>query len=134
MKIFVWVVLFFSIRILHCDSVLLYNDAPYPLVATVKAADGTVLGKITITAGQQNSWVTSLSPQDLKTQYDAVVSSTPYTVTWHCPHGGFYSFCTGVSPGSLVSANMCEGAHYCQPPPKKEDPCKKGCCCCEEKK
>lgn len=130
-----YILLFFlSSGLLYADSVWLMNDAPYTLVAKVKSAEGREIGQVTIKAGQQNHWVTSLNPKDLKTQYDAIVSSTPYTVTWYCPHGGFYSFCTGVSPGGLITANQCDGAHYCQPPPKKEK--KKDCCCdcCNQKK
>ena len=120
----------------YAGSVWLLNDAPYTLTATVKSADGTVLGSVTVKAGQQNSWVTSLSPQDLNSQYEVINSSTPYTVTWQCEHGGFYSFCVGVSPGGLVTANQCEGAHYCQPPPKKDEKsdCNRCCECDDQKK
>lgn len=124
---------------LQAGAVWLLNDAPYPLTAVITSASGKQIGKISLKAGEQNTWVTSLSAYKLESETDPQISQTPYSVTWKCPHGGFYSVCNPVSPGGLVTANLCNGAHYCRPPPpkKKKEPipqCKCECDCGNEKK
>lgn len=101
-------------------SVVLLNDSPFALTAQVQAADGTVLGEATLKPGEQNVWRTDLTRTYLKAPETAQVSLTPFSVIWLCPHGGYYSMCTSVTPGAMVTANTCPGARYCQPKPKEQ--------------
>lgn len=139
-KIFLKVLLFQILSLkLFAGAVWLLNDAPYPLTVTITSASGKEIGKVELKAGEQNTWVSNLSAYRLKNDDNAQVSQTPYSITWRCPNGGFYSFCSSVSPGGLVTANLCEGAHYCKPPPpkKKDQPipqCRCECDCGNEKK
>lgn len=105
-------------------SILLYNDSPFILTATVQASDGTFLGEFSIQPNQQKNFTQNLSPTDYKHPSKPQVSLTPYTVVWQCPSEGFYSMCTNVSPGALVKANDCPGYRYCNPKQeqKKEPP------------
>jgi len=97
----------------------LLNDSAFPLTAVIQGADGTFLGQARFKPGEQLSWATNFDPTKFHSPSAPNVSMTPYTVVWKCTNGGFYSTCSGVSPGSLVRANACEGVYYCKPPPKK---------------
>lgn len=99
--------------------VLLWNDSAFILTATVQAADGTFLGQFTIQPGQQKNFTQNLSPTIINRPGVPQVSLTPYTVIWQCPSEGFYSICTGASPGALIKANDCPGNHFCNS--KKND-------------
>ena len=101
-------------------TVLLYNDSPFILTASVQASDGTFLGQFTIQPGQQKNFTTNLSPTQLKRPGTPEVSLTPYTVIWQCPSEGFYSACTAVSPGSLIKASQCPGNYFCKPKKKND--------------
>jgi hypothetical protein len=100
-------------------TILLYNDSPFILTATIQASDGTYLGQFSIQPNQQKNFTTNLSPTGYAHPGRPDVSLTPYTVIWQCPSEGFYSMCTRVSPGSMVRANDCEGYRFCNP---KEQP------------
>lgn len=97
------------------STLLLVNDSPFTLVAQVQGASGILLNQISIQPGEQSNWTQDLIPTNLDTPGVSNVSLTPYIVLWKCANGGFYSTCTNVSPGSLVKASLCSGAHYCKP-------------------
>lgn len=101
-------------------GVLLYNDTSFILTASVQASDGTYLGQFTVQPGQQKNFTTNLSPTTISRPGAPQVSLTPYTVIWQCPSEGFYSTCTGVSPGALVKANDGSGNHFCSPKKNNE--------------
>jgi len=96
-------------------TILLYNDAPFILTATIQASDGTYLGEMSIQPNQQKNFTTNLSPTQYEHPGSPEVSLTPYIVIWQCPSEGYYSMCTQVSPGSLIRANDCPGVHFCNP-------------------
>lgn len=100
-------------------SILLYNDSTFILTAIVQAADGTYLGQYTIQPGQQKNVTQNLFPTPILRPGTPQVSLTPYTVIWQCASGGHYCSCIGVSPGSLVRASDCPGAHFCKPKKKE---------------
>jgi len=103
-------------------SILLMNDSPFILTASIQAADGTFLGQNTVQPGQQITWTSSLNPTPYTHPGTPVVSLTPYTVIWQCSSEDFYSMCTTVAPGALVRANACQGTRMCNPKRKKEAP------------
>jgi hypothetical protein len=104
-------------------SILLYNDSPFILTATIQASNGTFLGEFSIQPNQQQNFTTNLSPTQYSHPGRPDVSLTPYIVTWQCPSEGFYSMCTKVSPGSMVKANDCPGYRFCSPKQEsKEQP------------
>ncbi len=128
MKWFVWLGCFWSLSLfsdVDSGSILLYNDSPFILTATIQASDGTYLGESTIQPNQQKNFTTNLSPTKYKHPGRPDVSLTPYTVIWQCPSEGYYSMCTDVSPGSLIRANDCPGYHFCNPKQKSEAPASK---------
>jgi hypothetical protein len=108
----------------NSGTILLYNDAPYILTATIQASDGTFLGQFSVQPNQQKNFTQGLSPTGYTHPGKPQVSLTPYTVIWQCPSEGFYSMCTNVSPGDMVKANSCPGYHFCSPKQeeKKEAP------------
>jgi hypothetical protein len=128
MKYILVLLVFFQIG--YC-GVLLVNDSPFLLVAEVQGANGIMLNQVNIAPGQQTNWTQDLTATPLNVPADASVSLTPYIVLWKCANGGFFSSCSNVSPGSLVKASLCEGAHYCKP---KEDQQQDSCppCVCPE--
>ncbi len=103
-------------------TILLYNDSPFILTATIQASDGTYLGEVSIQPNQQKNFTTNLSPTLYTHPGSPDVSLTPYTVIWQCPSEGYYSMCTKVAPGSLIRANDCEGYRFCNPKQKTEPP------------
>jgi hypothetical protein len=101
-------------------SVLLMNDSPFILTATIQAADGSYLGQVTIQPGQQSTWTKSLEPTQYSRPGTPIVSLTPYTVIWQCSSEEFYSMCSTVAPGALVRANDCLGNRICKPKQKQK--------------
>lgn len=116
----------------NSGSILLYNDTPFILTATIQASDGTYLGQFTIQPGQQSNFTQNLSPTRYTPPGTPQVSLTPYTVIWQCPSQDFYSMSHTVSPGSLVRANDCPGNHFCSP--KKKESGEKPASVVQEKK
>ena len=108
----------------NTGSIMLYNDSPYILTATIQAADGSYLGQVSIQPGQQSNFTQNLFNTPYKHPGAPNISLTPFTVTWQCASEEFYSMCTGIGPGSLVRANDCLGNRICKPKPeqKKEPP------------
>ncbi|HEX2582484.1 MAG TPA: hypothetical protein VHL30_00010 [Chlamydiales bacterium] len=102
-------------------TILLMNDSPFILTATIQAADGTFLGQNTVQPGQQITWTSSLNPTQYKHPGAPKVSLTPYTVIWQCSSEEFYSMCPSVAPGSLIRANECQGTRMCKPKKKQEE-------------
>jgi hypothetical protein len=120
---FRWMILFVPFAIfagVDTGSILLYNDSPFILTATIQASDGTFLGEFSIQPNQQKNFTTNLSPTQYNHPGRPDVSLTPYMVIWQCPSEGFYSMCTKVSPGSMIRANDCPGFQFCSP--KEEVP------------
>lgn len=99
-------------------QIILHNDSPYILTASVFTATGDYLGQITLQAGQQKNFTTNLYSTELNRPGRPDVSITPYRVIWQCASGGVYSMCTDGSAGSYVRATACPGQLYCTP--KKE--------------
>src|SRR3972149_2099669 len=103
--------LFFSLFLFCASAVFagtvnLYNDTTWPLTAEVLAADGSLLGKEQVDPRKTVTWSGGWSGGE--------VSQTPYTVRWLCLEGGQeFSTCYSVSPGSTVSATLCEGGKQC---------------------
>lgn len=98
----------------------LLNDSPFTLTAVVQGADGTFLGQTEYAPGEQRTFVTTLKPTGMQTPGYYDVAKTPYIVVWKCANGGFYSVCTQVAAGALVSANTCpSGTYFCQPKEQK---------------
>lgn len=120
MVIFFLPILFGAISGANTGSVLLLNDSPFILTATVQASDGTFLGQFSIQPGQQKNFTQNLSTTIFRSPGVPEVSLTPFTVIWQCPSEGFYSMCTQASPGSLVKANDCPGNHFCNPKEEKQ--------------
>jgi len=100
-------------------TVLLWNDSPFILTATIQAADGTFLGQCLVQPGQQKNFTTNLTPTGYVHPGTPTVSLTPYTVIWQCSSEGFYSMSSNVSPGALCKANECPGVHFCSPKPEE---------------
>lgn len=105
----------------NSGSLFLYNDSPFILTATILASDGTYLGQSTVQPGQQANFSQNLYSTEYEHPGAPEVSLTPYTVIWQCPSRGHYSMCTGVSPGSFVSAGDCPGNHFCNPREKAKE-------------
>ena len=100
------------------DQISLMNDSPFVLTATILAADGTFLQQVTLQPGETRNQTT---PSEVNTTSNEGESMTPFTVIWKCDYKGFYSMCTNVGPGYLVTANACNGSKYCEPKPKKKE-------------
>lgn len=103
-------------------GIMLQNDSPFILTATIQASDGTFLGQFSIQPKQQVNFTTNLGYTQYNHPGTPSVSLTPYTVIWQCPSEGFYSMCTSVSPGSLCQANQCPGPHFCSPKKENKQP------------
>lgn len=101
----------------NSGTLLLYNDSPFILTATIVASDGSFLGQYSIQPGQQRNFTQNLSTTPYQKPGAPDISLTPYTVIWQCPSDDYYSMCTGVGPGSYVRANNCAGYRVCRPKP-----------------
>ena len=90
-------------------SVVIYNDSPYPLSATIMSADGKTMKTIMVNPQQQSSWDDPSPP-------NATYSQTPYTVTFMCKTGGHFGTISGVNQGAWVTASRASnGQGYCKP-------------------
>lgn len=101
-------------------GVKLINDSTYKLTANIRASDGSDLGSVSINPQQTMSWTNYNGGTGSIQYYDA--SQTPYTIIWFCNNGSTdspYSIWTGVSSGSVVTANGGDGVRSCQAPKKK---------------
>lgn len=96
-------------------SIMLVNDSPFILTATILANDGTYLGQFSIQPGQQKNFTQNLTATTYSHPGTPDVSLTPYTVIWQCPSEEQYSMCSNVSPGSFCQAKQCPGSHFCKP-------------------
>jgi hypothetical protein len=112
---------FLPLSFLFCDSVTLYNDSAFELVAIVRAANGKVLAQKTLAPGEQSIWSPDQMSTDLDINYTSTSSYTPYTVVWQCSYEGIYSACYGIASGAMCVATQCAGPHYCTPKPKSEE-------------
>lgn len=101
-------------------TILLMNDSPFILTATIQAADGTYLGQITLQPGQQRNFTQNLSTTPYKYPGAPDISMSPYTIIWQCSSDEFYSVCNGIGAGALVRANDCMGTRGCKPKKKME--------------
>jgi hypothetical protein len=118
------VILLISILLIYnifADSVTLFNDSPFNIIAIIQSANGKVLGQVNLKPNEQSVWSTDYDVTQLDVDYDVSSSYTPYTVIWRCSYEGFYSVCTNVASGANVTANSCQGPRYCQPKPKKKN-------------
>jgi len=111
----------FPISFLFADSVTLYNDSAFELTAIVQAATGKILAQKTFHPGEQSTWDSDQTSTQLETDYDSSGSYTPYTVIWRCSYEGYFSVCSNIASGAMVTANSCPGSKFCKPKPKKED-------------
>ena len=107
--------------LVHAGTVRLVNDSIFKLRAVIRAADGTYLGEVIINPLQTMSWNDYWGGIGYYNQ-----SRTPYTVIWYCLDGGDFSICTGVSTGSTVTCNSCDGTRSCKPKAPPEKPLPKG--------
>jgi len=112
---------FIPITFIFADSVTLYNDSIFELIAIVRSASGKVLAQKTLAPGEQSIWSTDQITTQLDIEYDSSGSYTPFTVQWQCSYEGVFSVCYNVASGSIVVATKCPGPHYCKPKPKKEE-------------
>lgn len=96
-------------------TILLLNDSPFILTATIQASDGSYLGQYTIQPGQQRNVTQNLFTTQYQHPGAPDISLTPYTVVWQCASDESYSMCVDVGPGSMVRANYCQGSRECRP-------------------
>ena len=100
--------------LLFSGSVAILNDSPFPLHSQVVAADGRLLGAVTIEPQTQKSWQDS----------NLVVNNsptTPYTVIFYCLEGDEYGIATDVADGATVTASTADGKKSVQTANKKRD-------------
>jgi hypothetical protein len=121
MKKFVFLLLVFFTKSLFSFSLLLINDSPFELTATIHAADGTVLGQMVIKSGEQKRWSTSMSGVDSRIIYNNSVSLSPLSVVWKCGFQGYYSVNSNVSPEATVTANTGDGSKACTKKPTDKE-------------
>jgi len=116
-----FILFLFPIISLLADSITLFNDSAFELTAIVQSATGSILAQKTFHPGEQGVWDSDQISTQLDVEYNTSGSYTPYTVIWRCSYQGYYSVCSNVSPGAMVTAHSCPGSKYCQPKPKKND-------------
>ena len=107
-------------KFISADAVKLFNDTPFELTALVQSANGKVVAQKNFAPNEQSVWSTDQVSTEWTSVYDASSSYTPYTVIWRCSYEGYYSVCSDVASGAMVTANSCPGAKYCKPKPKKD--------------
>lgn len=129
----VYLFIFFANCVAQEATISLLNDSPFFLRATVQSANGVYLGGEALQPGEFKRWTYAFKPSPLDVPETPDASLTPFTVIWRCEHGGFYSVCDGASPGALIRASICPGAHYCAPKEKEVEcpPCECKCPPCD---
>lgn len=94
-------------------AVSIFNDSPFPLHAQVLAADGRLLGAITIDPQTQKSWN---DPNLVENN----TPTTPYTVIFYCLEGDEYGIVTDVAEAATVTASSTQGKKICKPQSRKD--------------
>ena len=107
MKLQLMLCFFLVTALCYGASITIYNDSPFPLTATVAAADGKIRGTITVASQHQETWHDPSPP-------NAIYSQTPYSVTFICKNGKQFGVASNVSPGAWVTANQSSGSHSCK--------------------
>lgn len=105
---------------LFADGIKLFNDTPFEITAIIQSADGKIVAQKNFAPQEQSTWSTDQMTTDWTASYDSSGSYTPYTVIWRCSYEGYYSVCSEVSAGAMVTANSCPGSKYCKPKPKDD--------------
>lgn len=116
-----WIILLILQFIPLYSGLFLLNDTPFILTAIIESASGELLNQVNISPGEHNNWTRDTAPTGLDVPETPASSITPYTVIWRCPNGGNFSLCYNVSPGALVRASECSGAHFCKPKEKEQE-------------
>ncbi|MDN3507489.1 MAG: hypothetical protein P0S94_01055 [Simkaniaceae bacterium] len=89
-------------------AVSIRNDSAFPLHAQILAADGSLLGAMTVHPQQQMTWQNSnLNAGNTPT--------TPYTVIFYCLEGKEFGIVNQVGVGATVLANSANGSKVCKP-------------------
>lgn len=124
MSILLALVPYLAIAGTNSGTVMLYNNSPYILTATIVASDGSYLGQFSMQPSQQRNFTQNLTNTEYTKPGTPDISITPYTVIWQCASDDYYSLCTGVAPGAMVRANDCSGYRICKgkPDQKKQPP------------
>ncbi len=104
-----WLTLFFLPSILVATTILINNDARYPLTATIISSEGKSLTSSRLEPGQTYTW----SDSPLGTSN---TETGPFRVTFHCPNGTFYGAIYPVSDKLTIYARHATGgARTCAP-------------------
>lgn len=96
-------------------TIILLNDSPFILTATVYAHSGDFLGQATLQPGEQKNFTSNLSSTSLSRPGISDVSITPYRIIWTCSGGGMYSTNQNGSSSSLIRATDGTGQQTCTP-------------------
>jgi len=88
-------------------SVVIYNDSPFPLSATILSADGKKKGTLTVTPQHQATWTDPAPPNE-------IFSQTPYTVIFKCKNGKQFGSMTGIAQGGWVTPMQSQGSRVCE--------------------
>jgi hypothetical protein len=100
-------------------TLLLMNDSPFILTASVYTQYGEFLGQSTIQSGQQAHITVNLYSTPINRPGAPNFNITPYRIIWQCAGGNIYSMCTDGATSSLIRATLCPGLLVCL---KKEEP------------
>jgi hypothetical protein len=103
-------------------TIILLNDSPYILTASVYTHSGDYLGQATLQPGEQKNFTTNLFSTTLNRPGKSDVSITPYRVMWTCAGGGVYSTCHDGPVGGVIRANSCPGQLSCSPKEEEQKP------------
>ncbi len=123
--------LFIPGSLLFADAIKLFNDTPFELTAIVQSADGKVVAQKNFAPNEQSVWSSDQKSTEWISSYNSSSSYTPYTIIWRCSYEGYYSVCTDIAAGAMVTANSCPGSKYCKPKPKNDK--KTSCRSCKPK-
>lgn len=116
MKRFIIIPLLFSLC-LNGDEIKLTNDSDYDLSATIRDANGQIVGKIDIPAHTADVWTSAGElwnlPQSPSDEMPPPPPNDHYLVTWYCRGGEEFSSCDEVYNQSTINANGCPGNQQC---------------------
>lgn len=109
-----FIILFMIPLLVNAASIKLINDTEYDLTAILRGKSGVLLGEIFVKSFYTEEWTYNASLYETPPK-GGINDFTPITVNWMCMGGKVYAVCENAIPGMEITANECEGSHWCEP-------------------
>ena len=103
---------------LQATSLRLQNETHHSLQATVRGADGSILGEVMVEPQETVVWSDEATARSFRPPSK---SMSPFSVYWSCADGETYCISDHATAGALIKTSQCVGKKACNPPKKESE-------------